>query len=302
MFLLATVQDKMPRVHCYTSHFFNILDDGEYVGFGPTGTLPDEPTTHGEERPASSFRGVKNWSDQMDGGINNVDDLFVPINVRNIHWLFLHVNLRTKTIRLYDSLWKNAPVHTKYLLAIKKYLYDEEFKRTLVNDRPPFRVWKRNWDAQNRSGHSPTQGNGDDCGVFTLLSIYLLSRGVQISSSTYDQHIVTHHMLRHNIASALMKASDITPAGSVASIWTRSRRTTNSSAGLKKRKREESRVALGKSKIRKDLKLPHNSKTKSKASLINRKRSAKSLSDTPSPRLSIAQLLMQPPKKPRKAT
>ena len=119
----------------------------------------------------------------MDDGINNMDDLFVSINVQNIHWLFLHVDFRTKTIRLYDSLWKNVPEHTKYLLAIKKYLYDEEFKRTLVNDRPPFRVWKRDWDAQNKSGHSPKQENGDDCGVFTLLSKYLLSRGVQISRS-----------------------------------------------------------------------------------------------------------------------
>ena len=164
---------------------------------------------------------------------------------------------------------------------MRKYLYDEEFKGTLVNDRPAFAVWKQDWDTQNRSGHSPKQENGDDCGVFTLLSIYLLSRGVQISRSTYDQHIVTHHMLRRSIASALMKASDITPAGSVASDWTRPRRTTNPSAGSKKRKREESRVARGKSKLRKDLKHPHNSKARTKASLINRKRSAKSLSETP---------------------
>ena len=72
-----------------------------------------------------------------------MDNLFVPINVRNIHWLFLHVDFRKKAIRLYDSLWTNTPVHRKYLLAIRKYLYDNEFKGTLDNNRPPFAVWKR---------------------------------------------------------------------------------------------------------------------------------------------------------------
>ena len=60
MFLRATVQDTVPRVHCYTSHFFNILDEGKYVGFGPRGTPPDPPNTPREELQASSFRGVNN--------------------------------------------------------------------------------------------------------------------------------------------------------------------------------------------------------------------------------------------------
>ena len=76
----------------------------------------------------------------MDDGIDNVDDLFVPINVDNIHWLFLHVNFREMAIRLYNSLELNTPGHRKYLLLMRKYLYDEEFKGTLVNDKPAFAV------------------------------------------------------------------------------------------------------------------------------------------------------------------
>ena len=122
----------------------------------------------------------------MDGGIDNVDDLFVPINVDNIHWLFLHVDFRGKAIRIYNSLASNTPEHRKYLHSMRKYLYDKEFKGTLVNDRPAFTEWKQDWDTQNESGYFPKLQNGDDCGVFTLLSIYLLS-SVQISRSTYDQ-------------------------------------------------------------------------------------------------------------------
>ena len=93
----------------------------------------------------------------MDGSIDNVDNLFVPINVNNIHWLFLHVDFREKAIRLYDSLGSNTPGHRKYLLSIRKYLYDEKFKGTLVNNRLAFAVWKLTWDTQNKSGHSPKQ-------------------------------------------------------------------------------------------------------------------------------------------------
>ena len=39
----------------------------------------------------------------MDGGIDNVNDLFVPINVNNMHWLFLHIDFREKAIRLRNS-------------------------------------------------------------------------------------------------------------------------------------------------------------------------------------------------------
>ena len=109
MFLRATVQDTVPGVHCYTSHFFNILDEGEYVGLGTRGTSSDASKTPCADLQTSSFRVVNNLSSNMDGGIANVDDLFVPINVDNIHWLFHHVDFREKAIRLYNSLGSNTP-------------------------------------------------------------------------------------------------------------------------------------------------------------------------------------------------
>lgn len=39
MFLHVTVQDTVPRVHYYTTHFFsNLLDNSKYEGFGPRRT------------------------------------------------------------------------------------------------------------------------------------------------------------------------------------------------------------------------------------------------------------------------
>ena len=55
IFLQATVQDTVPGGHCYTSHFFNLLEEGEYVGFGPRGTSSNPPNTLREDLQASSF-------------------------------------------------------------------------------------------------------------------------------------------------------------------------------------------------------------------------------------------------------
>ena len=56
MVLLVTVQDTVPGVHYYTSHFFNILEKGKYVGFGPRGITPNLPNTPCEDLQAFSFR------------------------------------------------------------------------------------------------------------------------------------------------------------------------------------------------------------------------------------------------------
>ena len=106
-----------------------------------------------------------------------MDDLFIPINVNNIHWLFLHVDFREKAIRLYNSLGSNTLGHRKYLHSMRKYLYDKEFKGTLVNDRPAFTEWKQDWDTQNESGYFPKLQTAMTA-VYSLFSLYTSSPGV----------------------------------------------------------------------------------------------------------------------------
>ena len=161
-------------------------------------------------------------------------------------------------------------------------------------------VKKLNWELKNRSLHSPTQGNGYDCGVYTMLSIYLLSRGVVLSRSTYDQHIVTHQQLRRSIASALMKANDLAPEGSVLGYMPRQGNTAGSRPRRRKRKRTESRVVVGEGKLQKQSDGPTRPPASTADKLLNKKRSAKSVSSTYKRKLTIAQLLLKPPK-PKKA-
>ena len=86
------------------------------------------------------------------------------------------------------------------------------------------------------------QDNSDDCGVFMILSIYLISRGVQLQRRTYNQHIVTNRKLRRCIALALMKCNEISAPGAMDGFVTGQRRTATTSSRERKRKRTETRL------------------------------------------------------------
>ena len=104
---------------------------------------------------------------------------------------------------------------------MQKYSYNVEFKNIPTNNRPYLNKWKLGWMIENGSQLSTRQQNGNDYRVFTLLSIYLLSRCVQISKLMYDQHMVIQWQPRRSIAPVLTKANKTTPTGLVANhmIW-----------------------------------------------------------------------------------
>ena len=92
--------------------------------------------------------------------------------------------MEAQRIELYDSLRKN-PENRKYMETVRQFLYDELRNDTPVGERPDYDEWKKEWKYSNRSQNAPRQINTYDCGIFTLVSMYLLSRGLEISSSTY---------------------------------------------------------------------------------------------------------------------
>ena len=46
------------------------------------------------------------------------------------------------------------------------------------------------WTYKDRSRKAPAQENTYDCGVFTIMSIYLLLRGLELASTTYNQRAI----------------------------------------------------------------------------------------------------------------
>ena len=91
-----------------------------------------------------------------------------------------------KAIKLYDSQGYVKPGNRQYLQDMRQYLYDELTKNIQQDRKPPFEVWRQGWRAVDKSREAPKQLNDYDCGMFTLLTIYLNSRGVPISRLMYN--------------------------------------------------------------------------------------------------------------------
>merc|ERR1712197_155148 len=94
-----------------------------------------------------------------------------------------------------------------------------------------------------------------------------------------------------------MKCNEISAPSALEGFVTRQRRSATTSSRWKKRKRKETRLTAGKGKVRRDSTSLFLSPNQTDGLPVNRKRSAKSLSDRPRTQLTIDQMLQQPPKK-----
>ena len=141
---------------------------------------------------------MQDYASNIDGGLFSLQHLFVPINISDQHWIFLWVDINNTTIRAYNSSGENHD-NQIYLQAMHRYLYNEMFKSTSPDQRPNIATWGMTWKTQDMSSSSPRQLNGCDCGVFTLFSIYLLSRGVALTSTSYSQETLTKRKIRQSL-------------------------------------------------------------------------------------------------------
>ena len=102
--------------HCFSSFFFTRL-----------------------LRTGYNFNEVHRWSNRIPGGIQSLQDLYVPINKDGNHWLLLKVNLPQRTIQLWDSLGIQS-TNRLYLDSMLRYLYNDSH-RTGSGDVTSFEAW-----------------------------------------------------------------------------------------------------------------------------------------------------------------
>jgi len=108
-------------------------------------------------------------------------------------------------------------------------------------------------------------------------TIYLSSRGVAISRDTYDQHFVEAVNLRHNLALALLRVNDMAdPSDSQTRLNFQS--AASSQTASRKRRREH-RVRVGGKRIKTQTSDRSARPQEQTDKTLNRKRSAKSLTD-----------------------
>ena len=187
MFLRKYVQEQIQGVHCYFICFMQMM-----LKEGKSGLIYD-------------YNAVQDVASNIDGGLFNLQHLFVPINISDRHFIFLWVDFNITTITAYNSSGENH-YNQIYLHAMRRYLHDEMFKSASPDQRPNITT---TWKTQDMSSSSPRQQNGVDCGVFTLFSIYLLSRGVALTSTSYSQKTLTERKIRQSIAFLLLEANEL---------------------------------------------------------------------------------------------
>ena len=136
---------------------------------------------------------------------------------------------------------------------MRRFLYDMEFKDSTIDSRPNFKEWKHSWATRDMTRFSPKQGNDDDCGVFTILLIYLISRGVQLQRTTDNQQSVTERKLRLMIAFSLIKCNEWpAPAGRLTTLLLVSAAAQQPRPDTKSGRSLSLGLLLGKAKYKKD--------------------------------------------------
>ena len=144
--------------------------------------------------------------------------------------------------------------------------------------------------------------NSHVCCVFTLLSIYLLSRGVTLTSSSHSQDCVWRSKLRQSLAFLLLQANELEATASITNHMPHQRRTGTASARsrAKRNRGKESRITLGSKKARTTMPSGSSCQQSSQKLITNRKRSAKTLSEPLQSHLTLEQAFNKPSKKAQK--
>ena len=68
---------------------------------------------------------------------------------------------------------------------------------------------KKEWSYSNRSQNIPRQTNTYDCSMFTLVSIYLLSRGLELSPLVCNQQSISRKKVRPSIAHLILQKNQM---------------------------------------------------------------------------------------------
>ena len=117
------------------------------------------------------------WSKNLD--IFEMDKIFFPINIDNMHWTLAVVYPQKKRIEYFDSMRGKGEF---YMAGLLQWIKDEA--STKGHD-----INMEEWTTYSRSHEIPQQGNGFDCGVFTIIAADFLSDNLPLQYSQSDMRL-----------------------------------------------------------------------------------------------------------------
>jgi sentrin-specific protease 1 len=156
--------------------------------FSMLSNLHSDPTTHLECK--FHFLNSHFYAQMANDGVLNLalrrnykkptnvfkmQSVFLPVNIANVHWVLIVIDMERRRIKFYDSLFdkqageKICKNILKWLQYESEQLIDEHFD-------------KNEWMFSLGGGGIPQQTNGFDCGVFVLMYAEFVSRGLSVTS------------------------------------------------------------------------------------------------------------------------
>lgn len=107
--------------------------------------------SHGTDEPNYNYSKVKGWSTKIKKGLFNLENLYIPINHKNTHWLTMRINVIKKIISLWDSQGVKQE-NVLYTIAALRYFGDEYSEAYL--DGNLLELFG-SWEIQDLSDDSP---------------------------------------------------------------------------------------------------------------------------------------------------
>ena len=105
------------------------------------------------------------------------DLIIVPINLPG-HWVCAAIDLVHRRLYFMDSMGTQRP---EILEALARWVYDES--RCDLKGKPPrIPLETKDWPHVMPGLECPQQENMNDCGVFTLMFVDYLARGVSVAA------------------------------------------------------------------------------------------------------------------------
>jgi Ulp1 family protease len=115
-----------------------------------------------------SFELVESWTNKLIND-TNLTKIFIPININNIHWVLIVVDIIQRSIHYYDSCKAEMDEQLERLRNIEHFMNDFETKKRSSKK-------SSEWSLHLNDMGRPQQKNDYDCGAFICLFCYLISK------------------------------------------------------------------------------------------------------------------------------
>jgi len=135
------------------------------------------------------YAGVRTWGFKNGLHIGEVDKVLIPVNVENTHWVLVVVDVRARSLLLYDSLFGGD--RASVVDTIRCWLRDEVVDR--LGEEVALEWGVEEWVLARNDG-LPRQHDSGSCGVFVMAAADCFSLGLPAAFSQDDVSVLRQRM------------------------------------------------------------------------------------------------------------